>query len=250
MILMGIFYLFSVTAYTQASRVRSGTPLRWSMNSSVEIMEGDLTQYYGSSDSSGVKRNGIINVTTVSNPHALRFSSVQAQCNHDAMMLNWTAVQQPDADRYEVEQSDDNGASWRVVGTVLARQTQTGESAYTFHYNKNAANSLFRIAAVTTNGARLFSSLVNSPCGINSYLSATPNPVYSTTTVRIGSPTTTKLRLMLVDTRGVVVQKKDVTVSAGTNSLPVDMSNLVSGYYTLAIQWMGGRQDVINLVKQ
>jgi hypothetical protein len=250
MILMGFFFLFSVTAYTQGSRVRSGTPLRWSMNGSVEIMEGDLTQYYGSFDSSGLKRNGVINVTTISNPHALRFSSVQAQCDHNAMMLNWTSVQQPDADRYEVEQSDDDGANWRVAGTVLAHQTQTGESSYTFNYNKNAANSLFRITAVTTNGARFFSSLFKSPCGISSYLSATPNPVYSTTTVRIGSPVTTKLRLILVDTKGVVVQKKDITVSEGTNNLSVDMSSMVSGYYTLAIQWLGGKQDVINLVKQ
>jgi hypothetical protein len=81
-------------------------------------------------------------------------------------------------------------------------------------------------------------------------LSVTPNPVQSTTTLRIASPTATKAKLLLMYSNGLVIQTRDVSLSEGINSLSWDMNKLQTGYYSLAIQWMGGKQDVLNVIKR
>jgi hypothetical protein len=137
-----------------------------------------------------------------------------------------------------------------VVGTVPANRTGFGQVGYNFNFTRNASNVMFRIVAVNTTGERMYSSVIESPCSNESYLGATPNPVYSTTTVRIGSPATSKVKLSLLNSSGLIMQVRDVTLVAGTNQVPLDMSSMTPGYYTVYIQWNGGRRDVINLVKR
>ena len=246
------FIFISIAAVSQqGSRVRSGNNLRWAMNGSVEIMEGDLAQQYGTSDSATYKRfNTTNNSATTTNPRLTRFSAVQGQCDNNSLVLNWTAVQQSGAERYEIEQSTDGVSNWKNVGTVLANQTQVGTSTYSFNYYKNASDLFFRIVAVSSNAERLYSSIFKSPCSVNSFLSIVPNPVYSSAVLRIGAQTTEKVRILVVDTRGTIVQRKDVTLSQGANSHTLDMSSLRPGYYSVAIQRSNGKQDVLNVVKQ
>ena len=251
-ILMWFFSILSFAGIAQlTSRVRSGTPLGWSMNGSIEIMEGDLKQYYGSTDSTAYKRTiPVTTSATLSNPHAVRFSSVQAECDNSSMQLNWIAIQQTATDRFEIEQSDDGVSNWRVVGSVLASMVLPGETSYNFIINKNVANSFFRIAAVATSSERVYSSIFKSPCSINSYLSIVPNPVYSTATLRIGSTAASKIKILVVDVGGVIVQSIDLTLAQGTNNISLNLSKLHAGYYTLAIQRMNGKQDILNILKQ
>ncbi len=231
-------------------RVRSGTPLRWGMNGSIEVMEGELAVYYGRNDTANFRRNNqLVTATTNNNPFATSFASVQGVCDQNSVLLKWVAVQQAGADRYDVEQSLD-GRNWTSIGVVPASKTDAGEASYSFNYMKNAGNTLFRISAVNITGERIYSSIVESPCSANSYMAVTPNPVYSTTTVRIGSPSATKVKLLLVDGAGTVLQSREASLLTGMNQVPVDMGRLPAGQYTLFVQWQQGKQDVLNLVKQ
>lgn len=252
MILMGCLGLLSLVTHAQRSngRVPSGTPLKWSMNGSVEVMPGDLSYYYGSTDSAAsFLRNPTPASTALGgNPYDTRFASVQAHCNNNAMTFEWMAVQRFNADRYEIEQSTD-GRNWTVIGVMPANQTEFGEAAYNFTYNKNVSNALFRITATSIGGERTFSSLLESPCDANSYIGVTQNPVYSTTTVRIGSPTAVRVRLTLLDSHGAAVHSSDASLNSGINSLPLDMSRLPRGAYTLVIQWRNGKQETLQLAK-
>ena len=148
-----------------------------------------------------------------------------------------------------MEQSAD-GSNWTNIGIVPANRTDLGEAAYSFNYNKNAENVLFRITAVSNTGERAYTSMIESPCSNAAYLAVTPNPVYSTATVKIGSPVAGKIKLMLVNSSGVVVQSSNRSLTAGLNQVSMDMSRLTSGYYVLYIQRADGRQDVLNIVKQ
>ncbi len=250
-ILMWCLYMLSIAGFSQGNgRVRSGTPLRWSINGSVEIMEGDLAQHYGSNDSNMVyTRSSTYESPTLGNPHATRFASVQGLCDQNSVLLNWVAVQQFISDRYDIEQSSDR-RKWTAIGTVPANRTQFGEASYSLNSTKNAANMLFRIIAVSTTGERMYSTIIESPCSNGSYFGLTPNPVYSTTTVRIGSPVASKIKMLLVNSSGTVVQSRDTSMLAGTNQVFLDMSALPRGFYSLYIQWMGGKQDVLKIVKQ
>ena len=253
MILMGCLWAFSFATYAQRSngRVPSGVPLKWSMNGSIESMPGDLAYHYGSTDSAAYFRRSSAPSSTAlnSSPTATRFASVQTHCNNNAMAFDWAAVQQFNADRYEIEQSTD-GHNWTVIGVVPANRTEFGEASYNFTYNKNVSNALFRITATTTGGERIFSQIVESPCNVDSYIGVTQNPVYSSTTVRIGSPTTVRVKLTLLDSRGAAVHSSDASLNAGINSLPLDMSRLPRGGYTLVIQWRNGKQETLQLAKE
>jgi hypothetical protein len=250
-ILTGCLWVLAAAACAQEySRVPSG-PVKWGQNSSIEIMPGNLATYYGTNDTASAHRRGRTGYTTAvgGNPTATRFASVRTQCDDNAMVLQWTAVQQFGADTYEVQQSAD-GRNWTVVGVVPANRTEFGESNYRFDYRKEGRDAFYRILATSIGGDRVVSPVLESPCSNTAYLALTPNPVYSTTTVRIGSPTTAKVKMVLLDAKGAVVMSRDASLVAGTNHLPLDMSRVQRGYYTLVIRWLNGKQETLGLVKK
>ena len=251
LILMSCLSILAVASYAQGNRVRSGTPLRWSINGSVEIMEGDLTQYYGSTDSNKVYRlSSTYESPTLSNRRVTRFSSVQAFCQQNGMQFTWSALQeQYSVDRYEIEQSTD-GYKWVNIGMIPAHRTEVGEASYNFSFARNPANVMFRVTAINSTGERSYSSTIKSPCDANSYLAVSVNPVYSTTSMQIGSPVATKVKLLLLNSNGVIIQARDATLGGGTNQVPIDMSGYSPGFYSVVIQWRGGKTDIVKLVKQ
>lgn len=251
-ILTGCLWLLATAACAQDyGRVPSGLPLKWGMNSSVEVMPRELAYHYSTTDSTATYRRHRANLNTPMdrNPHVTRFDGVRAQCDATGLVLSWMAIQAFGADRYEVEQSSD-GRNWTVVGVVPAQQTRRGEALYSFSYAKNARDGFFRIRATSIGGDRVVSSVLESPCSPTAFLSVTPNPVYSTTTLRIGSPTATKVRLMILDTHRAMVFSSDASLVPGTNHLPIDMSRLPGGHYLLVISWSGGKEETLGLVKK
>lgn len=251
MIWIGCLCLLTITSQAQGNRVRSGTPLRWGMNGSIEIMEGDLATYHGSTDTNTINRRNVVPVSTPvsGNPNATRFASVQGLCSQNSVLLNWVALQHSGADRFDIEQST-NGRNWTNVGVVPANRTDFGEVSYSFNYDRNTANTLFRVSAVSNTGERVYSSIIESPCSPNAYMAITPNPAYNATTVRVGSPVATRAKLLLINSVGVVVQASNQNLAQGINSIPLNLGNVSKGYYTLVIQWNSGRQDELRLVKQ
>jgi hypothetical protein len=253
-IMMGCLMMLSIATYAQRNgRVPSGANLKWAMSGGIEIMPGDLRYHYGSPDT---LNNNRYNTTTTfntalgGNPTATRFAGIRTQCDQNAIQLNWVAIQQQfGADRYEIEQSS-NGRNWNVIGVVPANRTEFGEASYNFNYNKNVNNVFFRIVAINIGGERVFSSVLDSPCSSNNYLAVTPNPVYSSTTLRIGSPSNAKVRAALLDSKGAMVHTYDIGLSAGINHYPLDMSRFPRGNYTLVLSWINGKQETLSIVKQ
>lgn len=251
-ILTGCLWMLTTAAFAQDyGRVPSGLPLKWGMNSSVEVMPRELAYHYSTTDSASAYRRHRAALTTPMdrNPSATRIGAVRAQCDANGLVLNWEAVQAFGADRYEVEQSAD-GRNWTVVGEVPAQQSRRGEALYSFNYTKNARDGFFRIKATSIGGDRVVSSVLESPCSPTALLSITPNPVYSTATLRLGSPTATKVRLMVLDAHRAMVFSSDASLVPGTNHLPLDLSRLPSGHYLLVISWSGGKEETLGLLKR
>ena len=68
--------------------------------------------------------------------------------------------------------------------------------------------------------------------------------------MQIGSPVATKVKLLLLNSNGVIIQARDATLGGGTNQVPIDMSGYSPGFYSVVIQWRGGKTDIVKLVKQ
>lgn len=185
------------------------------------------------------------------NPYAITINSLHAQCDPNSILLSWTAVQPgQNADRFDIEQSNNGGINWFVIGTVPASRFETGEISYTFKYNETISDARIRVVAMNTGGERTYSSIIQSPCRGGSSIMVTPNPVYSMAIIRINSTAASQVKLVLVNNSGVVVQTKETGVLAGENPLSFDMSNFPKGYYTLSVQWPSGKQDALKIVKE
>jgi hypothetical protein len=251
MILMGCLWMLSTAAYTQENeRIRAGTlPVRGIM-SSLDNSSRTLPAYFGMTDTAAHYRMANNSTTQWDrNPNTTRFANVDAFCDFNSTQFKWTAIQQFSADWFKIEQSTDR-RNWSVVAEIPANRTAFGEAGYRYTYNRNIPNAWYRLKAVTIGGDEVTSALMQSPCSNEAALAVTPNPVYTTTTVTIGSPTASKVKLILLNSSGGVVHSSEAGLVQGKNYLPLDMSNLPSGYYTLYISWSNGEERMLNLIKK
>jgi len=251
---MGCFWMLALTGFAQGTngRMKSGTQLRWSQNGNQEVLEGEFARTFNDTDTSKAKTQKIQSATaTGGNHNSTKFSSVQVLCDHNSLRFNWISIQQYAAgDKYEIEQSADEGANWTMIGQINANRTELGEAAYSYLYNKNVGKVLFRISAINIAGERVYSSIIESPCSNSTYLSVSPNPVTSSTTLRIGAPAATKIKIVLVNSSGITVQNKEVSLLKGSNKVAMEMGNLQPGSYILSVNWNGGNRETFKLIKQ
>jgi hypothetical protein len=76
------------------------------------------------------------------------------------------------------------------------------------------------------------------------------NLVYNTANIRIGSPRTQNVKMILTDENGMPVRAREAGLTQGVNSISLDMSGLHKGIYMLTIIWPGGAQQSVKMVKQ
>ncbi|HEX2536351.1 MAG TPA: T9SS type A sorting domain-containing protein [Chitinophagaceae bacterium] len=244
--------LLAAGAFAQeTARIRPGTPIRWSQGGSVPIGDPTFHNRYGQVDSTARRNRGSLQTAAAvgGQPHT-RIRAVQARCDGNSITFRWTALQlTSQTDRYYIEQST-NERNWEAVGTVPAHRYSTGNEDYSFTLNRNVQNAFFRITAVNSDSDRVASNVLQAPCNSELNLEVNPNPVYSTATVRLGAQAAGRVQLSLVNASGVVVWQRESGVSAGPNQIPLDMSSLGRGVYSLAIRWSNGRVETMQVIKQ
>ena len=59
-----------------------------------------------------------------------------------------------------------------------------------------------------------------------------------------------KMELLIIDMQGRIVNRQTITVIAGFNSLPVNVSNLAAGSYTISGSIGEDKSRIIRFVKQ
>ena len=233
----------------QTERIPSSATIQLAKIGNKTILPGSLRSY---GIDSTLKTVDPESATVMGgNPFAIRFEEIKADCNMNSLLLNWTAVQRSDADAFEIEQSADNGRTWKNIGRIPANQLEEGVVPYTYRYNKYLGDNVqVRIAAINNAGEKIYSNAIVSPCSNETTLSVTPNPVRSIATLRIGAGESTSVKLVLANSMGIVVQAKDEGVLKGNNNIRFDMSNLQNGFYSLSIQWANGKTEVLKLMKE
>ena len=251
MLLVICLGLVAITAYTQydeRDRLASTNPLR---NGDGSFMKANNPLFFNNTSNDTMwSKKRLSNTTTAGNSFAFRVNSLQALCDLNSLQLNWTSIQrQPDADRFEIEQSADGGITWTNIGTVPASKYQEGNGSYNFVYNKKVNNVDLRVAAVSATGEKRYSAVVRSACNGNNLLSV-DDLVYSTTHIRISSIKSQNVRIIVTNSSGVPVQVRQAGVTQGVNSISLDMSALNTGVYTLTVVWPGDMLQSMQLVKR
>lgn len=181
---------------------------------------------------------------------SIRIPSIQALCDQNSLQLNWTTIQkQNNTDRFEIEQSNDGGITWKNIGVTPAVKFKNGVVPYNFIYNKLPGNADLRVVAVDISGSKIYSSIVQSACSNNSLFSV-DNLVSSTINIRIGSTIDQEVRMVLTNQSGLPVKAKESALTRGTNSITLDVGGLQPGIYMLTVLWPGGAQQSAKIVKQ
>jgi len=242
------FAIATHAQYDERDRLVSINPLR---NGDGSFVKANNPLFYNttSADTALAKKRRLY-TSSNGDAFAFRINSVQALCDLNSLQLNWTTLQQqPDADHFEIEQSSDGGITWTAIGSLPATRFKTGNVSYNFIYNKSLANVDLRVAAINIAGEKRYSPVVRSACN-NTNLLSVDNLVYSTANVRIGSPGTQNVKMILTNQSGIAVQAKEAGLTQGVNSISLDMSSLHRGIYMLTIIWPGGAQQSVKIVKQ
>lgn len=244
---LGLLACIANAQYNERDRFVSINPLR---NGDGSFVKANNPLFYNTSTDTTWSKKRIASTTSSKDPFAFRINSIQALCDLNSLQLNWTTIQQQsDADHFEIEQSSDGGIRWTNIGLLPATRYQTGNISYNFTYNKSLGNVDLRVAAVNIGGEKRYSSIVRSACS-NTNLLSVDNLVHSTANIRIGSPKTQNIKMILADASGVAVQAREAGLTQGVNSISLDMSGLHQGIYMLTIIWPGGAQQSVKMVKQ
>jgi hypothetical protein len=168
-------------------------------------------------------------------------------------LLNWkvTCTSSPYA-TMTLERSPD-GRNYTGMHTLTADAARCQQPfAYTDGSPLNGMN-YYRLKTEDAKGVVTYSTtvaLLHATKGFD-IVSIVPNPVVSRNfKLNVASAQAGSMQLQIFDMQGRLVNTQRVTLIAGFNSLPVDVTNLTSGTYTIRGNIGTDKTSVIRFVKQ
>ena len=138
-----------------------------------------------------------------------------------------------------------NGTTWNVYTGGVTRNstanvvTTTGLSSVPLNELTLASNA----AALLTMNKSISDGEIEA--GVAVY----PNPAQEHATVQITAPEASTATLQLYDSKGVLVQSRQVALLKGSNQVSLDLQTFAKGSYTLTLNWNNSSKS-IPLIKQ
>lgn len=188
---------------------------------------------------------------TMSGTLPIHVGSVKATKVNGGVLVQWTAYNQENTDRFEVERSTD-GINFSKVYTTLAVVNGGGDVDYSW-LDKTPANgtSYYRIKEVYKTGSHEYSSIVqvkldNNNKGISIY----PNPVAGRNlTLQFNSMAAGVYRVRIVNNVGQLIGQMTVTHSGGSGSQTLSFPQKVTrGLYKVEVLEPSGNRKSYNIL--
>jgi len=87
------------------------------------------------------------------------------------------------------------------------------------------------------NGQTTLSSIVRGNCSASqrNEISLYPNPSQGISALNMNLEHATRITLTVVDSKGAVIQQKQLQLPAGNNSIPLNMSSYAKGIYSIRV---------------
>ncbi|RZM22045.1 MAG: T9SS type A sorting domain-containing protein [Pedobacter sp.] len=115
-----------------------------------------------------------------------------------------------------------------------------------------AGMNYYRLKTVDVDGRVAYSNIVailNREKGIE-IVSMIPNPVKDMATLSIASATISKMDIIVSDVAGKQLMKQSVVLSAGSNTVPLNLAHLAAGTYQVTGYTAEGKVKTMRFVKQ
>jgi len=170
------------------------------------------------------------------NPLPVELISFNGLCEENQTKLTWQTASEFHSSYYLIEKSTD-GNNWRIINNQPAAGNSTELLSYEFiEQNANEENAYYRLTQVDENGDENVYDPILISCSENEeFIKTFPNPSDNSFQVLVSDKNLVgKATMEIVDTKGVIVNSKDITILEGINMLIINQ-NLESGVYYINI---------------
>ncbi len=166
-----------------------------------------------------------------------------------SVRLDWVTASEVDNSHFIVERSID-AREYETIGVVEGKGTTNSHTSYTIT-DKDAyyGHNYYRLKQIDyDNSFEYFTSesVLISPTDRPNIL-IYPNPVETTTNLRVITPYEENVNLEVVNSSGSII--KVITIEKGNHNTQLDLSGYPAGRYMIFTRYKGDRISVQNLVK-
>jgi 1,4-alpha-glucan branching enzyme len=179
--------------------------------------------------------------------------SINSSRSTNAINLAWATTNEVNLQQFVVERSL-NGRNFTAIGTVAARNTNS--NSYTLEDKDatvlNAAGDVYyRLKMVDKDGRTTYSIVIKVLSLNNKNVIIYPNPAKTGIVyVQLNTATTGKAWISIIDAVGKIYSVQSTQLSSGTTKIPVGISSLASGIYTIKVDGLGKEMVTQKLVVQ
>ncbi len=189
---------------------------------------------------------GIINQSIL--PVELLYFTADLYRNNRSL-LQWATASELDNRHFVIQRSLD-GKTFETIDVVAGVGNSSELNEYSYvdkapYFGKN----YYRLKQVDFNGDYDFSSIQSVSVerdGVSEAL-AYPNPTKDRTTLRVVEPYEADAKITVVNTLGQTL--KTLTLTAGKNSLTIDLSAFEAGFYYIQLEYQGRQKLTMPVLK-
>ena len=201
------------------------------------IMMGGLSTILGSDPA-------LARLVNSSSPLPAHLSSLSANRQNTAVLLEWQTLNEQNAAHFIIERSGD-AVHFEQLGQVRASGSSSSVHQYSFRdLQPLSAVNFYRLRIVDEDGTYSYSKIVVVRFNGKGSIQAFPNPVHSQLYLQLNLPAG-RTRLQLMDATGRLVQVMDVQITGASFSTSIDMSKYRPGIY-----FIRANDETIRVVKE
>jgi len=172
-------------------------------------------------------------------PVSLLAFSGYREGNHN--LLKWSTASEQDNKGFQVERSL-NGINYSSVGFVNSKASNGNSSSlllYNFHDdNLSGTKQYYRLRQIDIDNREKMSNIIvikgQRPTVLR-FGGLFPNPATNRANIIVDVPDAGLVNLRITDVFGRMIKKQSWAVEAGTNTIPLDVSNFARGTYSIQL---------------
>lgn len=162
--------------------------------------------------------------------------------------LNWVTDNEVNVSHFELEKSGD-GINFEVLTNIPSYQLSSVRNYYNFNDVNPLPNiTYYRLTTVDFDGTTYKSNVIALDNDTETQIGVLyPNPTNDIIKYNITSAQSEKIEVKILDVVGKVVLRKEFDLEIGNNSIPISLSELPNGTYTIQVKH--SKQMVTNTTK-
>lgn len=180
----------------------------------------------------------------------VKIESFTGTLKNNNTQLNWITSSEYNAENYEVEYSND-GKDFTKAGTVEAKGNSNTKQQYSFTHTINTQPvHYYRLKMNDKDGSFKYSNIVKLKSETKQFEALVyPTITNGSATLSISSPEKLNATISIHTIEGKKIKQQNTAVAQGSQTIPLDLSQLTNGYYLITISG-NGYNKTLKVIKQ